>query len=679
MSEVFTPATLDVASARGMSRREVWILGAILLLAFCLRLVYVLQMSASPYFDEPQVDQRFYVEWGREIAHGHTSPEGVYLRAPLYAWWLGAQFALFGENLLAARILQALAGTAAIALLYLVARRVFDARTARIAALLGATFWVLIYFDGELLRESLVNAANLLGLWLTLRWLESPKPGRGAAAGLAWGLAALLRPQVLLIVAVLATVAMLRKLVNLRAAIVFALSVAAPIAPITLHNALAGDLVIISPESGLVLWIANNPDADGLTAFAPGMRHGWMECNTDSKLLAEQATGHALKPSEVSSFYVHKTWNWVSSDPAGALRLLASKARLLVADFEYGGSPEEPRFFAERFAPIVRWLPLSFGFLAAFAVLGLWTSRQRGNSAFVLSGFLAIYALTLVAFLVNSRYRAPMLPVLIAYSAAGLMWMWDSARDRAWIRVASGVALCSAVYALAHSAPFPEAASRANGLWWLGLDATRKGRNEEALALLDEAIALRPDFSHLYAARGLAERALGNRAQAVNDLEEALRLKPDDVDTIDVLTEVEIRDQHVEHALALAERSIHLAPHLPRAYYHRGRCLFYGRKLAEAADSFRAALQRNPKYFNAAYSLGVVARELGADEEAVHALRIAAENSAGAKPEFAIDVHEQLVDLLLAQGHTAEAKQHAQRIAKRFPSDARVQAVLRRF
>lgn len=676
---MLSPANLYVAAARRTRRRELWILGAILLLAFCLRLVYVLQMRASPYFDAPQVDQRFYVEWGREIAQGHISPEGVYLRAPLYAWWLGAQFALFGENLLAARILQALAGTAAIGLLYLVARRVFDVRTARIAALLGATFWVLIYFDGELLRESLVNPANLLGLWLTLRWLESPTPGRGAAAGLAWGFAALLRPQVLLIVAVLAVVAVLRKLVNLPAAIVFALSVSAPIAPITLHNALAGDFVLISPESGLVLWIANNPDGDGLTGFAPGMRHGWMECNTDARLLAEQATGHALKPSEVSSFYVHKTWNWISRYPADALRLLASKARLLVADFEYGGSPEEPRFFAERFAPIVRWLPVSFGFLAAFGVLGLWTSRQRAKSAFVLSGFLGIYALTLVVFLVNSRYRAPVLPVLIAFSAAGLVWMWDTARNRAWIRIASGLALCSAMYALTHSAPFPEAASRANGLWWLGLDATRNGRNEEALALLDEAIALRPDFSHLYAARGLAKRALGNRAEAVNDLEQAIRLAPDDVETIDVLTEVEIGARHVDRALALAERSIHLAPHLARGYYNRGRCLFYGGKLPEAAESFRSALQRNPKYFNAAYSLGVVARDLRADEEAVQALRIAAENSAGAKPEIAIAAHVELVDLLVAQGHQAEAKQYAQRIAQRFPSDPRVKAVLGRF
>ena len=672
-------ASSDNAFVDGASRKRLWILVAILLLALSLRIAYVLEMRANPYFGEPQVDQRFFVEWGRDIASGHIVPNGVYPRAPLYSWWLGAVFAVLGDGLLAVRVLQALVGTSAIALLYLIARCVFDVRVALVAALLGASHWVLIYFDGELLREALVNAANLLGLWLTLRWLDDPRPKRGIAAGLAWGVAALLRPQVLLFVAILGAWAVLRKLVGLRAVALFAVSLAVAIAPITLHNLVAGDFVLISPEGGQALWIANNPAADGVTAVAPGMRRGWKENNDDGKALAEQAEGHALKPSEVSSYYLRKTWNWIVSDPSSALRLLALKARILVADFEFGGNPEEPRFFADRFAPIVRWLPLSFGLLASLAALGLCTSRGRGRTAFVLWGFLAIYGATVLMFLVSSRHRAPVLPVLIVYSAAGLIWLSDRARRHAWGRFSLGLALCSAVFVCTHSIAFPESASRANGLWWLGLDAARKGRSEEALRLLDEAIQLRPDFAYLHASRATIELSLGEQAKGLEDLDHALHLAPDDVDTLDALADVELRLQHIDRALALSDRSIQIAPHLARAYYNRGRCLYYSGRLLEARASFQAGLERKPDYFNAAYSLGLVAQELGQGEEALRAFRMAADNSAEAKLDFVIAVYEQLVDLLVAQGHKSEAEEYARRIEARFPLEPRARAIRRRF
>jgi len=50
------------------SQLTAWILPLILVLAFVLRLVYVLQSRASPYFAEPQMDAAYHVDWARALA-----------------------------------------------------------------------------------------------------------------------------------------------------------------------------------------------------------------------------------------------------------------------------------------------------------------------------------------------------------------------------------------------------------------------------------------------------------------------------------------------------------------------------------------------------------------------------------------------------------------------------------
>src|SRR6516164_102016 len=136
---------LRSTSAAPMNRRrELAILAAVLALALGLRVAYVLAMRANPFFDDPQLDQRIFYDWGRAIAAGTRFHEGPMLRAPLYAWFLGACFKLFGPSLLAVRLIQACMGTAMVALVHLIAKRLFDARVGLTAASIAAAYWILV-------------------------------------------------------------------------------------------------------------------------------------------------------------------------------------------------------------------------------------------------------------------------------------------------------------------------------------------------------------------------------------------------------------------------------------------------------------------------------------------------------------------------------------------------------
>ena len=104
------------ATTGGGRDRVDLLLLAILLLGFALRVVYILQSRSSPFFTDPEMDALYHTEWARAIAAGRTFVAGPYFRAPLYPWFLGLCFRLFGENFLVPRLIQAGFGTATVGL-----------------------------------------------------------------------------------------------------------------------------------------------------------------------------------------------------------------------------------------------------------------------------------------------------------------------------------------------------------------------------------------------------------------------------------------------------------------------------------------------------------------------------------------------------------------------------------
>ena len=648
--------------------RERGYLVGILVLALALRVVWVLQMRANPYFEDPQLDQRLFVDWGRAVARGERFGEETLPTAPLYSWFLGVVFALTGGSLLVPRLVQALFGTLAVYLVHRVGRATLGPAVGLVAAFFTATSWVVIYYDGELLRESVVNVANLAGLLGTLAVAKRPSVRTCLLAGFAWGLAALLRQQVLLLVPCLAIWLLWAARVPFARVALFGAAVLAPILPVTAYNTFAGgDFVLISAEGGQTLWIGNNPDADGLTGFTKDTRGDVLGHFEDGKAIAERESGRKLSPSEVSSFYVRRTLEFFREDPKAAFGLLLRKAKLLFTDWEYG-NPEEPRFFAERFAPVSRWLPLGFGAALALASIGIFATRRGAMERFPLWGFLLVYGGSIVLFLVSARYREPLLPVLFVYSAAGAVWLGQSAIAGAWVHVLAGLAAGGAVYAATNLPEKPRTESTAYGLEWLALAANRDGRKEEAIELFRQAIELQPGACQFRTMFGLTLLSAKRLPEGIAELERGVQLCPDSVYALDSLADAYLLARETAKAGPIAERSIRLAPHLPHAYYDLGRVRIAERRPVDAEELFRKAVERKPDYFNAAYALAMVSLDLGKSEQAIEALRKAVAAEAEASEEFLLRAHASLVQTLAASGRQNEAREAATRMVERFPT-----------
>ena len=147
------------------ARRDLLILAVVVLVALVIRVIYVLQLRDSPLFSHPILDSQVHDGWARSIVAGEEVFTGAYFKAPLYPWFLATIYKIAGPGYLVPRLVQAVMGSLSCGLVYLVGREAFGRATGALAGLAAATFWVLVYFDAELLVEPLGVFLNLLAFF----------------------------------------------------------------------------------------------------------------------------------------------------------------------------------------------------------------------------------------------------------------------------------------------------------------------------------------------------------------------------------------------------------------------------------------------------------------------------------------------------------------------------------
>ena len=97
-------------------------------LALIARLVHIWQIRGAPFFTLPMGDSKSYDTWAQQIAAGDWLGGDVFYQAPLYPYFLGAIYTVFGHDLLVVRICQAVLGSLGSVLLAHAAWRLFSRR-----------------------------------------------------------------------------------------------------------------------------------------------------------------------------------------------------------------------------------------------------------------------------------------------------------------------------------------------------------------------------------------------------------------------------------------------------------------------------------------------------------------------------------------------------------------------
>jgi len=407
---------------------------SLIAVALLWRVVFFLEMNASPYADNLTLDSRVYHEVALAAAAGEWSYGVTFFQAPLYPWILGVVYSLVGPSQTVVKLLQILLSVASCWLIFRVADRVFDRTVALVALAISSVYGMSLYFSNELLIVTVVVFLDLLGLDLLIHAASDGRKFLWAVAGVVFGLSAIARPTILPFVAIVAVWIVItdwrsgRARTALREVVLFGVGVAVPIAPVTLHNYLAdGDLVLVAANGGVNFFIGNNPQSDGITAVVPGTRPDRWGGHADQVRIAREALGDpGATPREISGYWYRSAWNYIRVSPLEAFRHTAFKAFILINAHEV--SNNRIIEFVTRHSSIYSWATLKIWLVLPLAFAGLVIGGGRRQPKSLLLIFVVVYSATVIPFFINARFRMPLAAVLIIFAASAVV-AWSN-----WLR-----------------------------------------------------------------------------------------------------------------------------------------------------------------------------------------------------------------------------------------------------
>jgi len=149
------------------------------------------------------------------------------------------------------------------------------------------------------------------------------------------------------------------------------------------------------------------------------------------------------------------------------------------------------------------------------------------------------------------------------------------------------------------------------------------GRDREALAVLDKALAKNPNNPRGYYLRGVVRsKNPATFQQGIEDLRQALVLSPGDKEVLVTLGEKLLGKKDVADAIIFLKKAVDLDPDLSRAYRLLGSCYMEKGETETALTMFRKCLDRDPKDNGARLSISKVYFDIGSLEKANDNLRI---------------------------------------------------------
>lgn len=601
-----------------------------LVIALGLRSIHLWTIFDSPFFSHLSLDPLVYDEWGWRIAQGDWLGDRIFYQDPLYPYFLGVLYTLFGRHYAGVVFVQLVMGSLVAPLIFFATSRWFGRPAALAASVLAATYAPSIYYDGLILKTWLEAFLAAAALGSLSRAAAGESARAWGVTGFLLGLGCLVRANLLLLIPVLALWVVLdpsatsdprsrrHRRVPWRALLGLAVGPALVLGSSALRNrVVGGEWVLTTAQAGQNFYLGNNPwNQTGGYQPLPFVRPNPKHEEKDFASEAERRVGRAMRPSEVSRFWFREALGWIRAHPLDWLRLTWRKLRLYWGAYEVPDNLDYYLYMDS--APVLR-LPLvpGFGLIAPLGVTGaLLALRMRGWPRALLLILLA-YCASVLLFYVFARYRIAMMPVL--FPLAGHAVIETARRLRAWYLAGSGAmpALRAMGCALALLA-FVNLPVRAPADYW----SYRLARMLN-LPAREETPAMAHFNLGVTYAKEAKESDEPDRllALAASELRESLRLDPNQAKVHEELGKVLARMDRDREAIDAYLRSLQIEARRWRAHHALG--LLY-RRVGDAAAAeacFREAMALEPRQPESPIELGELLLEEGRRADAAEAFR----------------------------------------------------------
>jgi 4-amino-4-deoxy-L-arabinose transferase-like glycosyltransferase len=379
---------------------------SIFVVALILRLAFVFIIQDGFYF----YDSVAYSAAAAELLQtGEFAP--AYTRNPVYPVFLAGVYGLFGQSILAVRIVESVLGAGLAVLIAVLAGRIAGTVVGTLSGLLWSLYPMAVFVAGLVYPETLVTTLLLCGV-LCLVTQAGPDlgPARILVSGILFGLAALTKPVVLATVAAAVLWLLYWKPARrFSVALAFLIGAAIPLAPWTARNYVVhGGLVAVEPRllSNLP-WVGDIPEA---------------VAGTTAPTKAEAILRH---PAEFAAHFAGEFLHFWELYPQ---RVQMDEPEYRQHMHERDGRVVRETVIGTKWTKLVSLL--SVGPMFILAVIGasaLWAQRAQRQALSLLLLTILSFAVGYSFFYAKTRYRFPVEPYIMVLSAAGLHRLW-----RAW-------------------------------------------------------------------------------------------------------------------------------------------------------------------------------------------------------------------------------------------------------
>jgi len=588
-----------------IEKKEKFILLLIFILAFGIRFIYLLGIKSLPLFEFPFADALFNLDWAKEIVAGNLWARVPFFRAPLYPFFLSLLMKVFGEDLYLLRIVQIFIGSLSCVLVYLLARRMFNSKVALLSSIFACLYAPLIYFEAEFLDTFLIIFLNLLLIHLLLFTQEKPSFFRLFLSGIILGLSAIARPNILLFALFIPfwVFFYFRKKVNSKIIfsfiLFFILGLFLIVLPVVLVNYFVGkDFVIIAWQGGINFYLGSNPHASGYKAVASGIRTTWYGIYYDSINLAEKVTGRELKFSETQNFWFKQGFNFIFEQPFLALKLYLKKIALFLGGYEISENPNIYFFWSHPknlLRPLL-WKKIIYfptGILLPLAWLGIFLAFREWKRLSLVLGFIFTYMFSVILFFVNTRFRMPVIPFLLIFSAFAIFKIIEQEKIRTKIiLIFSSISLI--FFGSIDLTNQMDPVYKAQLHYILGNAHLKDRSYQKAEKEFKKAIQISEDQPRAFTGLGVIRSIQGNYAEAERLLQRALEVDSTEVYAYRYLGDIYAKKREYLKALQEYQMALALNPEYGEAYFGAGYSYANLGNLKKAVEMWEKSLVYSP-------------------------------------------------------------------------------------
>lgn len=563
--------------------------------ALILRLAHILEVSKTrSFYEELVIDAKSYDTWGWAIAGGDIIGSGVFYQDPLYPYFLGLIYSIFGHNLSSVLIIQAIIGAASTVLVFLIGSRTLNKPVGLIAAALWAFHPPIIFYEGLIMKEGLVVFLILITIYFLVIAGQLKKSKYWCFSGITLGLTALARGNILLFVPFVVLWQVLEdKKAFWKSSFALLISIFAVLIPVAIRNkVVGGEFVLTTSQAGANFYWGNNENSSGTLLTSPAfVRSRPPYEKEDFANEAMRLSGRAMRDTEISRFWFKKGIEFIIKKPKQYFRLQYQKLQLLFNDTEI--SDNYQYYYYRKFSTLLKYSPISFGLICSFGLLGMVLSVRNWRRLLPLNLFVISYCLSLILFIISTRYRLPVVPFLSIFAAITLQWIWKKLSTKEFSSVGYGIAFIAIFsFFVWKDIPWLTHWNKVDVMAREGFELFSKGELDTATSKFKEVVKLSPlDYDgHL----GLGEIYYKGKKylQAIDEFKIALQERPSSAVLYSKIGLSYVYAGEIDEGIKALYKSVELNPNQPSVYFALS-IAFEGKGLHSESQRYLAEFKKH--------------------------------------------------------------------------------------